>query len=169
MDSQSAKTEINTKLSFNPIMQDKKNGKLRFYGAPSMINYGAIPQTWENPHKTELTDIGSFCGDNDPLDIMDFSYLPHQLGDIYQVKVFGAIALIDQGEMDWKILGVNVEDPVCAQLRDYCDFFEHYHSDLDKMRQWLRTEEPDFCPHGRPCAVTLEKADLEKLFKRRQS
>ncbi len=37
------------------------------------------------------------------------------------------------------------------------------------VRQWLRTESPDFCPHGRPCAVTLEKADLEKLFKRRQS
>ena len=37
------------------------------------------------------------------------------------------------------------------------------------IRQWLRTESPDFCPHGRPCAVTLEKADLEKLFKRRQS
>ena len=40
---------------------------------------------------------------------------------------------------------------------------------LHLVRQWLRTEEPDFCPHGRPCAVTLEKADLEKLFKRRQS
>ncbi|MGN1038609.1 MAG: hypothetical protein ACI4P0_04365, partial [Mailhella sp.] len=37
------------------------------------------------------------------------------------------------------------------------------------IRQWLHTESPDFCPHGRPCAVTLEKADLEKLFKRRQS
>lgn len=37
------------------------------------------------------------------------------------------------------------------------------------VRQWLRTEEPDYCPHGRPCAVTLERADLEKLFKRRQS
>lgn len=37
------------------------------------------------------------------------------------------------------------------------------------VRQWLRTESPDFCPHGRPCAVTLEKADLEKLFKRRQA
>ena len=40
---------------------------------------------------------------------------------------------------------------------------------MQLVRQWLRTEEPDFCPHGRPCAVTLEKADLEKLFKRRQS
>ena len=40
---------------------------------------------------------------------------------------------------------------------------------MNLVRQWLRTESPDFCPHGRPCAVTLEKADLEKLFKRRQS
>ena len=40
---------------------------------------------------------------------------------------------------------------------------------LNLVRQWLRTESPDFCPHGRPCAVTLDKADLEKLFKRRQS
>lgn len=120
-------------------MQDVKKGKLRFYGAPSMINYGAIPQTWENPHRNELTDIGSFHGDNDPLDIMDFSYIPHQLGDVYQVKVFGAIALIDEGEMDWKVLGVNVEDPVCKSLRDYCDFFENYHTELNKMRQWLRT------------------------------
>lgn len=118
--SQSAKTEINKKRPFNPIMQDLKNGNLRFYGAPSMINYGAIPQTWENPHKKELTDIGSFLGDNDPLDIMDFSYIPHNVGDIYQVKVYGAIALIDQGEMDWKVLGVNAEDPIANQLRGSC-------------------------------------------------
>jgi len=40
---------------------------------------------------------------------------------------------------------------------------------LNLVHKWLQTEEPDFCPHGRPCAVTLEKADLEKLFKRKQA
>ena len=39
---------------------------------------------------------------------------------------------------------------------------------LELVRQWLATEEPDYCPHGRPCAVTLDPADMEKLFKRRQ-
>ena len=40
---------------------------------------------------------------------------------------------------------------------------------LNLVHKWLQTEEPDFCPHGRPCAVTLEKADLERLFKRKQA
>ena len=40
---------------------------------------------------------------------------------------------------------------------------------LNLVSQWLQTEEPDFCPHGRPCAVTLEKTDLERLFKRKQA
>ncbi len=40
---------------------------------------------------------------------------------------------------------------------------------LRLLQAWLRTEEPDFCPHGRPCALALDHAELEKLFKRRQS
>lgn len=40
---------------------------------------------------------------------------------------------------------------------------------LALVSQWLAAEEPDYCPHGRPCAVTLDRTDLEKLFKRRQS
>lgn len=40
---------------------------------------------------------------------------------------------------------------------------------LALVGQWLAAEEPDYCPHGRPCAVTLDRLDLEKLFKRRQS
>ncbi len=43
-------------------------------------------------------------------------------------------------------------------------------SDVQQLvHQWLQAEEPDFCPHGRPCAVMLERSDLEKLFKRKQS
>lgn len=40
-------------------------------------------------------------------------------------------------------------------------------SALNLVKQWLATEEPDYCPHGRPCAILLQVSDLEKLFKRK--
>lgn len=33
--------------------------------------------------------------------------------------------------------------------------------------QWLATEEPDNCPHGRPSVIHFSSSDLEKLFKRK--
>lgn len=61
----------------NPIIQDTKKGKLRF--VPNVFphkgyiwNYGALPQTWENP---ELLDEHTGCkGDNDPIDVLEIGY-----------------------------------------------------------------------------------------------
>lgn len=61
----------------NPIIQDTKKGKLRF--VPNVFphkgyiwNYGAFPQTWENP---EVLDEHTGCkGDNDPLDVLEIGY-----------------------------------------------------------------------------------------------
>ena len=37
------------------------------------------------------------------------------------------------------------------------------------LQQWLETPEREYCPHGRPCVLRWDAAELEKLFKRRQS
>ena len=37
------------------------------------------------------------------------------------------------------------------------------------LRQWLETPEREYCPHGRPCVLRWDAAELEKMFKRRQS
>lgn len=36
------------------------------------------------------------------------------------------------------------------------------------LRQWLRTPEREYCPHGRPSILRWDAVALEKLFKRRQ-
>ncbi len=33
------------------------------------------------------------------------------IGQVIQVKVLGILALIDEGETDWKVIAINIEDP----------------------------------------------------------
>ena len=37
------------------------------------------------------------------------------------------------------------------------------------LQQWLETPDREYCPHGRPCVLRWDAAELEKLFKRKQS
>jgi inorganic pyrophosphatase len=34
------------------------------------------------------------------------------------VKLLGAVALIDEGETDWKVLAIDVDDPLAAEIDD---------------------------------------------------
>ena len=78
----------------------------RFIKMPYFVNYGFLPQTFESPNKTYFNE---YHGDNDPLDCLDISLSRVKIGEIVQVKVVGSFCLIDQGEVDWKILCVNNE------------------------------------------------------------
>ncbi len=58
-------------------------------------NYGALPQTWEDPNHTD-NDTG--CkGDNDPLDVCEIGYRVAKRGEVRRVKILGTLALIDEG------------------------------------------------------------------------
>lgn len=108
-----AKMEINKEAAGNPIIQDRKKGKLRFYKynpeVGSVVNYGAIPQTWESPDEPDAwTKIG---GDNDPIDVVQVNAKPCTLGQVQRVEVLGAFALIDDGETDWKLIVQDTDDP----------------------------------------------------------
>lgn len=104
----------------NPIMQDRKNKKgihrtgkvqLREYRYPedkpaTWWNYGAVPQTWEEPHY--ITPETGAPGDDDPIDVVQLNDKPCAIGDVQVVRPLGIFALIDEGETDWKMLVVDV-------------------------------------------------------------
>lgn len=106
------------------IKQDVKKGKLRYVGNifphhGYIWNYGAFPQTWEDPsHTDEHTNCK---GDNDPLDVCEIGDKVHERGAVIQVKVLGIMAMIDEGETDWKVLVIDVNDPLAEQLNDVED------------------------------------------------
>ncbi|CAK9025295.1 Soluble inorganic pyrophosphatase 6 [Durusdinium trenchii] len=94
------KMEVAVKEEMNPIAQDVKKGKLRDYHGPIFWNYGMLPQTWEDPNVTH--DVTKCNGDNDPVDVVEIGSEALAQGSIEPVKVLGALAMIDDGELDWK-------------------------------------------------------------------
>ncbi|CAL4210884.1 unnamed protein product, partial [Meganyctiphanes norvegica] len=128
-------------VPLNPIMQDTKNGQLRYVshvfpytGYP--CNYGALPQTWEDPsHIDSLTGVG---GDNDPIDVCEIGSLVATKGQILQVKVLGVLGMVDDGETDWKLFTINVADPLAAQLNDIADVESNMPGYLAGAKEWFR-------------------------------
>ena len=119
-----AKIEIDTKSPLNPLKQDIKKGKLRYVANcfphhGYIWNYGAIPQTWEDPNHT---DESTNCkGDNDPIDVCEIGHKIQPRGAVIQVKVLGVFAMIDEGETDWKVICLDVTDPLAENLNDIHD------------------------------------------------
>ncbi|GAB5578444.1 inorganic pyrophosphatase [Prionailurus iriomotensis] len=185
-----AKMEIATKDPLNPIKQDVKKGKLRYVAnlfpyKGYIWNYGAIPQTWEDPgHNDKHTGC---CGDNDPIDVCEigskstgrvpggrFHLDTRQTlltcsersvnrpmsanlrswrsmvcarGEIISVKVLGILAMIDEGETDWKVIAINVDDPDAANYNDINDVKRLKPGYLEATVDWFRRYK---VPDGKP-------------------
>ncbi|CAE7659574.1 ppa1, partial [Symbiodinium sp. KB8] len=111
----SIKYEAQTTEEYNPIGPDTtKDGVMRSYAYDSLVNYGFLPQTWENPGVKD--PLSNLSGDNDPLDVCDLSEIPAHHCSTYQVKVIGSFGLIDEGEIDWKVLCIRTSDPLSKEL-----------------------------------------------------
>ncbi|KAF9930282.1 Inorganic pyrophosphatase [Modicella reniformis] len=148
-----AKVEISKDEVLNPIKQDIKKGQLRFvrncFPHKGYIwNYGAIPQTWEDPnHRDE--DTGE-KGDNDPLDVCEIGEKVGYAGQVKQVKPLGIMALIDEGETDWKVIVIDVTDPLAKELNDIDDVERVLPGLIDATREWFRIyKKPDGKPENK--------------------
>ncbi|KAL2709342.1 Pyrophosphate phospho-hydrolase [Kluyveromyces marxianus] len=143
------KFEISKSEPFNPITQDIKKGKPRFVNNifpyhGYIHNYGAIPQTWEQP---VIEVLPGLKGDNDPLDCCEIGSSIARMGDIKQVKILGSLALIDDGELDWKVICIDVEDELTPKLHTLADVDKYMPGLLDATRTWFRDYK---IPTGKP-------------------
>jgi inorganic pyrophosphatase len=77
-------------------------------------------------------------GDNDPLDVCEIGEQVGYVGQVKQVKVLGIMALIDEGETDWKVLVIDVSDPLASQLNDIDDVERHLLGLVDATRDWFK-------------------------------
>lgn len=115
-----AKLECVKELAHNPIMQDvttdRETGELvhRNYVKAPKFNYGFIPQTWCN---------ASLGGDNDALDLVDLSQKALKPAmAVSDYMLLGCMGLIDQGELDVKVLAIEVTEAKERGIRNLNDY-----------------------------------------------
>ncbi|XP_041117149.1 inorganic pyrophosphatase-like isoform X3 [Polyodon spathula] len=113
--------QIATKDPLNPIRQDVKKGKLRY-----------VANVF--PHKGYIWNYGALPQVCSP-------------GEVIQVKVLGILAMIDEGETDWKIIAINVEDKDAANINTIDDVRKLKPGYLESTVDWFKKYK---VPDGKP-------------------
>lgn len=99
-------------------------------------NYGFVPST--------------LAEDNDPLDMMIYTWTPIQMGAVVECDVIGVLEMDDDGEKDWKVIGrpkfahekgiTDIHNVNKTFLDMAKNFFQHY-KDLEgkvvEIGEWL--------------------------------
>ena len=102
----------------------------RVYSKPPAFNYGFIPQTWCDD------ELG---GDADALDLIDLS--GKELKPILAVSdylVLGMMGLIDQGELDYKVLGIEANEAKERGIKSIKDFNRLQPETIESIKVWFR-------------------------------
>lgn len=79
-------------------------------------NYGFIPKT--------------YCDDNDPLDIIVLSQISIVPLCIVSAKVIGVMRMVDNGELDDKIIAVAENDMSVSHINDISELPEHFFREI---------------------------------------
>lgn len=86
-------------------------------------------------------------GDNDPIDVIEIGDVVAHEGQVKQVKILGTVALLDEGETDWKVIAIDVTDPQAHKLNDIEDVERVYPGLLRATNEWFRIYK---IPDGKP-------------------
>ena len=90
---------------------------------------------------THMTDVSlpELCkGDNDPIDGVEVGVAQLRSGSVTKVKVLGVLAMIDDGETDWKVICINCDDPLASRINSLADLERQYPTMVNVVREWFR-------------------------------
>ena len=72
------------------------------------------------------------------MDVCEIGHRVAKMGDVMEVKVLGTLAMIDDGETDWKMIVIDVDDPLAAELNNLDDVEKAMPGFLANTREWFR-------------------------------
>lgn len=60
------------------------------------------------------------------VDVVEIGQRRAKIGDVLKVKPLAALAMIDEGELDWKIVAISLDDPRASLVNDVNDVEKHF-------------------------------------------
>lgn len=83
-------------------------------------------------------------------------------GEVAPVKVLGVLGMIDDGETDWKVFTIRLDDPIAHKLSDLEDLEREIPGAVTALREWLRVYK---VPEGKPLnQFSHEEKAQDKAF-----
>jgi len=61
-----------------------------------------------------------------PVDVVEIGERQAKLGEVLKVKPLGVFAMIDQGELDWKVVAISIDDPKADLVNNVTDVEKHF-------------------------------------------
>ena len=55
------------------------------------------------------------------MDVVEIGSAALAMGGVYKVKPVGVYAMIDEGEVDWKVIAISADDPKAPSVNDVED------------------------------------------------
>eukprot|EP00879_Flechtneria_rotunda_P021715 GHRR01022899.1.p4 GENE.GHRR01022899.1~~GHRR01022899.1.p4 ORF type:complete len:114 (-),score=41.54 GHRR01022899.1:545-886(-) len=84
------------------------------------------------------------------------------MGGVYPVKPLGIYAMIDDGELDWKVIAISTADPKATSVNNLEDVEREFPGQLQKILEWFRDYK---IPDGKPAnAFGYDNKCLDKAF-----
>lgn len=60
------------------------------------------------------------------VDVVEIGESRRKIGEVLKVKPLAALAMIDEGELDWKIVAISLDDPKASLVNDIDDVEKHF-------------------------------------------
>ena len=114
---------------------EKESGMLKldrvlFSSVHYPANYGFLPKT--------------LCDDNDPLDILVMSQIDIQPLCMVEAKVIGVMHIVDDNEIDDKIISVAANDPSVSHFNNISELPQHLINELQNFfEEYKKLEKKD--------------------------
>ena len=83
-------------------------------------------------------DFPDLKGDNSLLDVIEIGSKIHKIGTVLDVKILGAILLIDQDNLDWKIIAIDVNDQLAPKIENLIDVENRMPGLLDSSLEFFK-------------------------------